>query len=856
MDSQPPLKEKLTQVKHLLDDANERLQEEASKYGIFTTKTSAVGSATTIITRQNNSGLQDVPSDLKRTMNDISTIQSVLLCPVFNQIVNVTDSLSKLSHHLNLRPSIGPADINFDANGELILKPPIEPTSFNNLMNTRIEDFSENSNHSNNLINSNFINNLNGIGNSEIEQNIFNGQHQMRMHQLTTTNQFDAPNIDRRTNGSAQPLDDQMISRDPMGQLFDNQPHNGPIIKSMIQGNTTSACHGYDTEKLVTNGMQTHINGKEVQNYQQSRVSSVAAAFEANSTPNEGRRLYKANGHQALNQMVPNETEVKRDFEATRSTGQLNEQFDDSQGFGYSNEMYKTTHELDCTDADAIQGQAPVKRPTEDAYMNNLQANNNNPAVVGHNGPKKSQSTQSQRQSRASPSTSASSTVRLADECDSGTSSFRSQAAKGAVHSPQPQKLKEVVTTDEEPFDSSIDQQLIEKLSPEMERIKVTLEKDGDSLGITIAGYTCEQEEISGIFIKSVTPDSPADKSGKIRILDQIFAINGQEILGYSNREAVDALKRHTGKVVTIELMRYLDESKFGKLQSILGHASQSSSLQMMEGQASDNGINSTILDSGRSVKTVVDTNGNNNHSSTSTRPLGSSEKHNISNGEDQPVESPYKNSSVFRKTELLPTNDESRPLNEINSSNSMFQANHQIPVAAQRATSTNKIIETKQGARNKIDIRSPMCQTIATATYVNKVVDMDQCDSAKQGMAARTIHQQSSEDLSFGQIIKSEEPEWEKKVTIVNLYKESSKGLGFTVKEYVNPKDRKQSIIMITSLSPGGVAERDGGLSFGDLLIFVDDTHLEGAGLAEAVNAIKNTSGEVRLGVLKLKRN
>jgi hypothetical protein len=37
-------------------------------------------------------------------------------------------------------------------------------------------------------------------------------------------------------------------------------------------------------------------------------------------------------------------------------------------------------------------------------------------------------------------------------------------------------------------------------------------------LGITIAGYTCEREELSGIFVKSVTDGSAAD-----RLVSQIY---------------------------------------------------------------------------------------------------------------------------------------------------------------------------------------------------------------------------------------------------------------------------------------------------------------------------------------------
>lgn len=860
-ETQTHLKDKLSQVKHLLNDANERLQEEASKYGIFTTKTSAAGSATTNLTKQNNGALQeDVPADLRRTISDINTIQSVLLCPVFNQIVNVTDSLSKLSHHLNLRPSIGPADINFDANGELILKPPIEPVSFNNLVNSKLGEYSENSNHSP-QVNKDFVhNNSNGT-----KQNVYNEhQLQMRSQQMVLNSQFDSNGGEMRSNGYVQPqvVDNEQLKRNLLAQRFDNQSHHElGIISSYVPQSpptTVSPHEGYDTEKLVTNGTQNHVNGNKLKSHEPTKVASVAAAFEPNDGLSEGRRLYKANGHFALNQMVPSDLDVKRDFEITRSMSQISEQLNDSQAFGYSNDMYKTTHELNRTEDMAIehQFQATSNGKSHDAYINDIQGNSNNNSLSDNNSYGKSQASQSAvvRQNRASPSTSAGSTVRLADECDSGTSSFRSQAAKGTLYSPQPHKQKDI--TDEEPVDSSIDQELIEKLSPEMERIKVTLEKDNNGLGITIAGYTCEQEEISGIFIKSIAPGSPADRSGKIRILDQIFAVNGQEILGYSNPEAVNVLRRHTGRVVTLELMRYLAESKYRKLQTLLDHAAPSTGLQNTNNQISAHNTNysNVLLSPNKSIIPVPEACNDGSGSPTkSFSPVSGKQNFYVQTRDTQPVESIYKNTSVFHKTETESSVDDVTFRNQTNGSNFATSAQNQMPVAAQRGATTNKIIETKQGARNTIDIRSPLCQATATATYVNKVTDMDFCDSAKRSMAAR-LKQEASDE--FGQFVRSEEPEWEKDVQIVELCKDSSQGLGFTVKEYANPKDQKQSIIMVTSLTPGGIAERDGRLSFGDLLIFVDDTSLEGASLAETVRALKKTSGQVRLGVLKLKRN
>lgn len=70
-------------------------------------------------------------------------------------------------------------------------------------------------------------------------------------------------------------------------------------------------------------------------------------------------------------------------------------------------------------------------------------------------------------------------------------------------------------------------------------------------------GYVCEKEELSGIFVKSVTPGSAAALSGMVRVNDRIVAVDGVSLAGKSNQRAVDALKQ-SRNVVTLELERLL----------------------------------------------------------------------------------------------------------------------------------------------------------------------------------------------------------------------------------------------------------------------------------------------------------
>lgn len=104
---------------------------------------------------------------------------------------------------------------------------------------------------------------------------------------------------------------------------------------------------------------------------------------------------------------------------------------------------------------------------------------------------------------------------------------------------------------------------------PETEVFTVELKKDQNGLGITIAGYVCEKEELSGIFVKSVSPGSAADLSGKIQVNDRIIEVDGQSLHGFSNHQAVDVLKQ-SGHIVTLCLERYLRGPKYDQLQQAI----------------------------------------------------------------------------------------------------------------------------------------------------------------------------------------------------------------------------------------------------------------------------------------------
>ncbi|KAI8115752.1 Patj-like protein [Lucilia cuprina] len=105
--------------------------------------------------------------------------------------------------------------------------------------------------------------------------------------------------------------------------------------------------------------------------------------------------------------------------------------------------------------------------------------------------------------------------------------------------------------------------------SPETETYEVKLRKNVYGLGITVAGYVCEEEDLSGIFVKSIIEGSAAEMSGQIQINDRIVKVDGKTLSGVTNHQAVEIL-RNTDIEVHLTLERFLRGRKFEHLQVAL----------------------------------------------------------------------------------------------------------------------------------------------------------------------------------------------------------------------------------------------------------------------------------------------
>ena len=89
-----------------------------------------------------------------------------------------------------------------------------------------------------------------------------------------------------------------------------------------------------------------------------------------------------------------------------------------------------------------------------------------------------------------------------------------------------------------------------EGLSPELspfasrQIVEVTLEKDPNhGIGLTIVGGETTSKLDLGIFIKTLTPQGPADTDGRIQPGDRLLAINGRSLEGVQHNEAVQLIR-------------------------------------------------------------------------------------------------------------------------------------------------------------------------------------------------------------------------------------------------------------------------------------------------------------------------
>ncbi|XP_063932758.1 inaD-like protein isoform X3 [Zophobas morio] len=480
----------------------------------------------------------------------------------------------------------------------------------------------------------------------------------------------------------------------------------------------------------------------------------------------------------------------------------------------------------------------------------------------------------------------------------------------GDVPAPPPPSTMPVITNM-----LPLDMALHEPNLPETETYSVELRKDDLGLGITVAGYVCEREEISGIFVKSISQGSAADLTKKIKVNDRIVEVDGISVVGHTNHQAVELL-RSTGPVVSIKFERYLRGPKYEQLQqairanelrppSPLSPTTVSSlpkvplSLVQMsylgiepEGESRTSfDFDSAVLSEGlgnEDEEIVIDCRRSLQFSIDSHESIYEKWKEKVADDVDIVIAQMHKEPNSGLGISLEGTVDvedgkEVRPHHYIRNilpdgpvgRNKILQAgdellevngiqlmglNHlevvsilkQLPnfvsLVCARYPVPIRIIDTSQH-REAFQARKILAGSLQTLIPNN-----DRLVKAKSetSIASSFNSEQCNESRSRSLELIAGLPMWSTEPTVVELIK-GDHGLGFSILDYQDPLNPQETVIVIRSLVPGGVAQLDGRLIPGDRLLSVNDINLEHATLDRAVQVLKGAhKGPVRIAVAK----
>ncbi|CAM4565517.1 multiple PDZ domain protein isoform X10 [Caretta caretta] len=451
--------------------------------------------------------------------------------------------------------------------------------------------------------------------------------------------------------------------------------------------------------------------------------------------------------------------------------------------------------------------------------------------------------------------------------------------ARGPVEEPPPPAVPPST-----PVPTSIPEKQAETsfdIDEDGEKFDVELTKNLQGLGITIAGYIGDKSsEPSGIFVKSITKGSAVEHDGRIHIGDQIIAVDGTNLQGFTNQQAVEVL-RHTGQMVRLTLIRrgLKQENHIQPHEDFTAAVEKDLIFQTVDnGTAKEQcereqgspplpcsagvvhiGEDSKQQESGFQLTSTGEAVLQNKWQ----RIMGTNyeivvaevNKFSESSGLGISLEaavghhfirSVLPEGPVGRCGKLF-SGDELLEVNEI----SLLGENHkdvvnilkELPIKVTMVCCRPIAPPVSQSELDNLTL-SEVQLTEKSHVDLDEVIGSSETEGTGLEMAdvGQNIDEVQGSPLAM----------WETEIQHVELEK-GSMGLGFSILDYQDPVDPANTVIVIRSLVPGGVAEQDGRLLPGDRLMFVNDINLENGNLEEAVQALKGAPvGTVRIGVAK----
>ncbi|XP_041272386.1 multiple PDZ domain protein isoform X12 [Onychostruthus taczanowskii] len=415
----------------------------------------------------------------------------------------------------------------------------------------------------------------------------------------------------------------------------------------------------------------------------------------------------------------------------------------------------------------------------------------------------------------------------------------------------------------------------------EGEKFNVELTKNNQGLGITIAGYIGDKtSEPSGIFVKSITKGSAVEHDGRIHVGDQIIVVDGTNLQGFTNQQAVDVL-RHTGQTVRLTLIRrgLKQENHIPPQEDFSVPVEQDLLFQTRDSTtAKDNSETeqgSPSLPCSASVVNIGDDmkQQETDFQLTSTEEAAAKIKWQRIMGSNYEIVVAVVNK--FSESSGLGISLEATvghhfirsilPEGPVGRSGKLFSGDELLEVNEISLLGENHKDVVSILKELPIKVTMVCCRPVAppvTQPEILESLSLSEVQLTEKGHielgfigssdTEGTTLETADEGQSVEEVQNSSLAMWETEVQHIELEK-GIMGLGFSILDYQDPVDPANTVIVIRSLVPGGVAEQDGRLLPGDRLMFVNDINLENGSLEEAVQALKGApTGAVTIGVAK----
>ncbi|XP_073322064.1 multiple PDZ domain protein [Pagrus major] len=409
----------------------------------------------------------------------------------------------------------------------------------------------------------------------------------------------------------------------------------------------------------------------------------------------------------------------------------------------------------------------------------------------------------------------------------------------------------------------------------------VQFTKNSRGLGFSISSYIGDLNSVysAGVIVKSIVKGSTVDQDGRIHIGDIILSVDGVSLQGCSEQRAMEVLRR-TGPLVRLKLLR-----KAVRLSHILPPVPPLQPLRhshsFHEGNPYRVGLNKIQETGICSLREI-----SRRAAYASRRP-----RHDSRNGvkltpdEEEDLRKRWQHAvgprfevivchlERFGETSGLGISLEARaghhylcsvlPEGPVGQSGKIFTGDQILEV--------NGIPLIGVAHKEVVNILKelPMHVCLVCSRIVPPTIpDSDEEDDDEVRLTLKELLAEFNDKLDQGCVIPCPTAEditkrgvppmspplamWEREAQVVELEK-GELGLGFSILDYQDPEDATKTVLVIRSLVPGGIADRDGRLLPGDRLMFVNETDLEGSSLDYAVHVLKSTGyGPIRIGVAK----